>query len=200
MNTHWELAVQVIREILSLYPHVKGLQVMNDQGRYMFEGTRGQWLLDTPDRRDQILKRMRNWRPFSQSNPVPGMIEAVRTFWASDKRISAYVIGDEFTGDSIQDALDQVAKLNKPDENGRRVMRIHAIGYMNARDYPPFTNVRFFRPHAPDLQREQRSVRRAARVDPLSASPWCRFGACEASISVRGRHCCRRCSDSPSSP
>jgi hypothetical protein len=143
MNTHWELAVQVIREILSLYPHIKGLQVMNDQGRYMFDGTRGQWLADTPERRDQIVKRMKNWRPFSQSNPVPGMVEAVRTFWAPDKRISAYVLGDEFTGDSIQDALDQVAKLNKPDASGRRVIRIHAIGYMNARDYPPFTNIRF---------------------------------------------------------
>ena len=143
MNTHWELAVQVIREILNLYPHIKGLQVMNDQGRYMFDGTRGQWLADSPERRDQIVKRMRNWRPYSESNPVPGMVEAVRTFWAADKRISAYVIGDEFTGDSIQDALDQVRKLNKPDANGRRVMRIHAIGYMNARDYPPFTNIRF---------------------------------------------------------
>ena len=143
MNTHWELAVQVIREILNLYPHIKGLQVMNDQGRYMFDGTRGQWLTDTPDRREQIVKKMRNWRPFSQSNPVPGMIEAVRSYWAPDKRISAYVLGDEFTGDSIQDALDQVGKLNKPDANGRRVVRIHAIGYMNARDYPPFTNIRF---------------------------------------------------------
>ena len=143
MNTHWELAVQVIREILNLYPHIKGLQVMNDQGRYMFDGTRGQWLTDTPDRREQIVKKMRNWRPFSQSNPVPGMIEAVRSYWAPDKRISAYVLGDEFTGDSIQDALDQVGQLNKPDANGRRVVRIHAIGYMNARDYPPFTNIRF---------------------------------------------------------
>ncbi len=143
MNTHWELAVQVIQEILSLYPHVKGLQVMNDQGRYMFDGTKGQWLTDTPDRRDQIVKKMRNWRPFSQSNPVPGMVEAVSRYWAPDRRFSVYVLGDEFTGDSIQDALNQIGTLNKPDTNGRRIARIHAIGYMNARDYPPFTNIRF---------------------------------------------------------
>src|SRR5258707_2376570 len=86
---------------------------------------------------------MRNWRPFSESNPVPGMIEAVSRYWTPDKRFSVYVLGDEFTGESIQDALDQVSRLNKPDANGRRVARIHAIGYMNARDYPPFTNIRF---------------------------------------------------------
>ena len=143
MNTHWELANKVMAEILNLYPHIKGMQIMNDQGRYMFEGTRGQWLADTPERRDQIVKKMRNWRPFSQSNPVPGMIEAVHTYWASDKRISAYVLGDEFTGDSIQDALNEVGRLNKPDANGHRVVRIHAIGYMNAPDYPPYTNIRF---------------------------------------------------------
>jgi molecular chaperone GrpE (heat shock protein) len=143
MNSHWQLAVQVMQEILSLYPRVKGLQVMNDQGRYMFEGTKGQWLADSQERRDQIVKRMRNWRPFSQSNPVPGILEAVRTYWAPEKRFSIYVLGDEFTGDSIQDALTEIARLNKPDTNGRRVARIHAIGYMNAPDYPPFTNIRF---------------------------------------------------------
>jgi hypothetical protein len=142
MNAHWQLNLQVMEEILNLYPTVKGLQIMNDQGRYMFEATKGQWLADTRERRDQIVKRMRDWRPFSKSNPVPGIVEAVRTYWAPDKRISAYVLGDEFTGDSIQDALNEVATLNKPDAHGRRVVRIHAIGYMNDPSYPPFTNIR----------------------------------------------------------
>ena len=142
MNAHWQLNLQVMEEILNLYPTVKGMQIMNDQGRYMFEGTKGQWLADTRERRDQIVKRMRDWRPFSKSNPVPGIEEAVRTYWAPDKRISAYVLGDEFTGDSIQDALNEVAALNKPDANGRRVVRIHAIGYMNDPGYAPFTNIR----------------------------------------------------------
>ena len=143
MNAHWELNLRVIEEILSLYPHVKGMQIMNDQGRYMFEATRGQWLNDTHDRRDQINKKMRDWRPFGKSNPLPGMVEAIRTYWASDKRVSVYVLGDEYTGDTLQEAVEQVRDLNKPDASGRRVVRIHAIGYMNDPGYPAFTNIRF---------------------------------------------------------
>lgn len=143
MNAHWELNLRVIEEILSLYPHVKGLQIMNDQGHYMFEATKGQWLTDTRDRRDLINKRMRDWRPFSQSNPLPGMVEAIRTYWAADKRVSAYVLGDEYTGETLQEAVQQVRDLNKPDTNGRRVFRIHAIGYMNDPGYPAMTNIRF---------------------------------------------------------
>jgi hypothetical protein len=143
MNAHWELNLRVMEEILNLYPHVKGMQIMNDQGRYMFEATKGQWLTDTRDRRDQITKKMCDWRPFSKSNPLPGMIEAIRTYWAPDKRISAYVLGDEYTGDTIEEAIEQVRDINKPDTNGRRVVRIHAIGYLNDPSYPPFTNIRF---------------------------------------------------------
>jgi hypothetical protein len=119
------------------------MQVMNDQGKYMFSGTRGQWLADTRAQRDQIVKRAKQWRAYSESNPVPGMEEAVKTYWAADKRISVFVLGDEFTGDSIQAALDSIGRLNKPDANGRRPVRIHAIGFPEGVGYPPFTNIRF---------------------------------------------------------
>jgi hypothetical protein len=137
MNTHWELANKLMEEILNLYPRVKGLQIMNDQGRYMLEGAKGQWLVDERERRDQILKKMRTWRPFSKSDPVPGMAEAIRTYWAPGRRFSMNVIGDEFTGDSIQAALDEIGRLNRPDQDGRRRARIHAIGYMNDRAIRP---------------------------------------------------------------
>ena len=44
-----------------------------------------------------------------------GIEEAIRTYWAEDKRISLYVLGDEFTGDSYQEALNEVAAVNKAD-------------------------------------------------------------------------------------
>jgi hypothetical protein len=53
------------------------------------------------------------------------------------------VLGDEFTGDSIQQALDKVREYNKPDENGRRRVRIHAIGFPPGDGMTPFTSVRF---------------------------------------------------------
>jgi len=142
-TNHWDVNLAIIDEILSMYPHVKGLQVMNDQGTYMFNQTKGRWLDDTPEQRAEIRSRARHWHAFSQSNPVPGMEEAIRTYWAADKRVSLYVLGDEFTGDSIQAALDSIGTLNKPDPNGRRPIRIHAIGFPEGQGMSPFTNIRF---------------------------------------------------------
>jgi hypothetical protein len=142
-SNHWDVNLAVIDEILSLYPHVQGLQVLNDQGTYMYEGTRGRWLSDSPQQRADIRARARRWRAFSQSNPVPGMEEAVRSYWAADKRVSIFVLGDEFTGDSIQEALDSIGALNKPGPDGRRPIRIHAVGFPEGADMSPFTNIRF---------------------------------------------------------
>jgi hypothetical protein len=143
LSMHWEGAQQVLKEILDIYPRVRGLQVLDDEGKPMFAGTRGQWLQDNPQQRTRIIDKMRGWRAFSDSDPVQGIQEAVATYWAADKRISVYVIGDEFTGDSIQRALDAVDKANPPDANGRRRVRIHAIGFPEARGMPAFTSIRF---------------------------------------------------------
>jgi hypothetical protein len=140
---HWDVNLAIIDEILGIYPHVKGLQVMNDQGTYMFNGTKGRWLEDTPEQRAEIRMRAKHWHAFSQSNPVPGMEEAIRSYWSPDRRVSAFVLGDEFTGDSIQAALDAIGNLNKPDANGRRPIRIHAIGFPEGPGMAPFTNIRF---------------------------------------------------------
>jgi len=142
-TNHWDVNLAIVDEILGIYPHVKGLQVMNDQGTYMFTGTKGRWLEDTPAQRAEIRTRAKHWHAFSQSNPVPGMEEAIRTYWAADKRVSVFVLGDEFTGDSIQAALDSIGNLNKPDANGRRPVRIHAIGFPEGAGMSPFTNIRF---------------------------------------------------------
>jgi hypothetical protein len=143
VNNHWDVNLAIIDEILGLYPHVLGMQVMNDQGIYMFEDTKGRWLADSQEQRADIRQRARHWPAFSQSNPVPGMEEAIRTYWAADKRISVFVLGDEFTGGSIQAALDSISALNKPAPDGRRPVRIHAIGFPEGADMPPLTNVRF---------------------------------------------------------
>ena len=142
-DNHWDTNLAIIDEILGFYPHVSGMQIMNDQGSYMFEDTKGQWLSDSPEERAEIRKQAKHWAAFSQSNPVPGMEEAIRTYWAADKRISVFVLGDEFTGKSIQAALDAITALNKPGADGRRPVRIHAIGFPEGEGMSPYTNIRF---------------------------------------------------------
>jgi len=140
---HWATNLRIIDEILALYPHIQGLQVMNDQGIYLFPETSGRWLPDSAPQRDAIRERARRWHAFSQSNPVPGIEEAVRRYRTDATRVSVFVLGDEFTGTSIQAALDSIGTLNRPDAAGHRPVRIHAIGFPEGPGMSPYTSIRF---------------------------------------------------------
>lgn len=58
----WPKLLQTINDTLDVYPEVKGIQIMNDMGDYMFDSFRGQWIPDTPARRTTIMNTLRNWR------------------------------------------------------------------------------------------------------------------------------------------
>ena len=138
----WALAKQKLREVLEMYPKLKGIQVMSDQGYYMFSEYHGKWIPDTPARRKAILDAFNGWNAFSASSPAEGIIAAIRTFWTPAHKISIYVFGDEFTGPSIQQVVDTVDRINKNDQTGERAVRIHYIGFPLDPAYPQFTNIR----------------------------------------------------------
>lgn len=125
----WDRMIREFEATLSIYPEVKGIQVMNDMGQYMFSRYRGQWIPDTPGRRKVIIDRLRTWNVFSNSSPVEGITQAIRTFYAPDKKISVYVFGDEFTGPSIEEVVKTVDRINRADASGNRLVRIHAVGF-----------------------------------------------------------------------
>ncbi len=125
----WERMMRELEATLSIYPEVKGIQVMNDMGQYMFSRYRGQWIPDTPGRRKVIMQNLRNWNVFSNSSPVEGITAAIRTFYDPGKKISLYVFGDEFTGESISRVVDTVDRINVEDAQGNRLVRIHAVGF-----------------------------------------------------------------------
>jgi hypothetical protein len=107
-SQNWRYAEEKLGEVLNIYPKLKGIQVMDDEGGYMFSEYRGKWIPDSPARRKAILERFRKWQAFSNSSPSEGIIAAVRTFWTREHPISVYVFGDEFTGPSIQEVVDTV--------------------------------------------------------------------------------------------
>lgn len=126
----WNKMLGVIEDTLNVYPEVKGIQIMNDMGDYMFASYRGQWIPDTPGTRNNIISTLRTWNPFSNSSPVEGVTRAINTFYSPDKKISIYVIGDDFQpGGSIQEVLQTIDRINVEDENGNRLVRIHGIGF-----------------------------------------------------------------------
>lgn len=125
----WDKMIDTLITTLDVYPEVKGLQIMNDMGDYMYSEYRGKWIPDTPARRKAIISRLRTWNPFSNSSPVEGIIAAISTFYDPSKNISLYILGDEFTGRSIKEVVETVDRLNPKDQNGNPKVRIHAIGF-----------------------------------------------------------------------
>ncbi len=129
-NPSWNKMLTVINDTLNVYPEVKGIQVMNDMGDYMFNSYRGRWIPDTPARRSQILSTLRTWHPYSNSSPVEGVTRAINTFYSADKKISIYVLGDDFLpGGSIREVLRTIDRINVEDADGNRLVRIHGIGF-----------------------------------------------------------------------
>ena len=125
----WNLVIQKITETLAVYPRVKGIQVLNDEGEYMFSSYSGRWIPDSPSIRKNITSRLQYWNPYSDSSPVEGITEAINTFYDRDKQISIYVFGDDFPRGSVEAVCRYVARINKADRFGNRLVRIHGIGF-----------------------------------------------------------------------
>jgi hypothetical protein len=142
----WSALLRKMGQTLDAYPRVKGLQVMNDEGVYMFSSYAGKWIPDTPGRRQAVIKRLATWNVFSNSSPVEGIEAAIRQLGRGAQKISIYVLGDEFTGPSVEDVLRAVERMNAKDTSGARRVRIHAIGFptlFSQGEYPDDTTVRF---------------------------------------------------------
>jgi hypothetical protein len=125
----WPLVVKKVEQVLSVYPRVKGIQVLNDMGSYMFTVYAGKWIPDTPARRREVIRRVRNWKSFSNSSPVEGVVGAIRQYFRADRRISIYVFGDDFAGTDIDAVINEVGRINKKDAAGKPRVRIHAFGF-----------------------------------------------------------------------
>ena len=129
MQMTWSLVLEKLEQTLNIYPKVKGIQIMNDMGQYLFSQYAGKWIPDTSARRKSILSRLRTWQLFSNSSPVEGITRAIRVFARPDKKISLYVLGDEFTGNSIDSVVETVSRMNQKNVGGELHARIHGIGF-----------------------------------------------------------------------
>ena len=130
-NGPWDIVIDKISETLAVYPKVKGIQVLNDEGKYMFSTFAGEWMSDSPQSRQNILNRLETWEAYSDSSPVEGITEALNTYYDRNKKISIYVYGDDFPGSkgSVESVARYVDRVNRVDATGERLMRIHAVGF-----------------------------------------------------------------------
>jgi hypothetical protein len=126
----WDRVMQEMNETLDVYPRLKGIQILNDDGEYMFKSYRKQWIPDSPAMRKSILAGMKNWNAFSNSAPQEGLIGAIHDFYDAKKSISIYYFGDDFASGSINAVVRQIDRENHAnDGKGGRRVRIHAVAF-----------------------------------------------------------------------
>ena len=125
----WKKVQTEMLNILDVYPEVKGIQIMNDMGQFMFTQSDNEWIPDSPQMRDLIIDKLSSWAPFSNSSPVEGIENAIKTFYKPDRKISIYTLGDDFQGRSINKVVRVIDSLNIANRNDERLVRIHAIGF-----------------------------------------------------------------------
>ena len=125
----WGRVLAEVRNTLAIYPKVKGIQVMNNEGIYMFPSFRGRFMPDSAGRRQQIVQKLATWSAFSTSSPVGGITSAIRQHYDKNKKISLYVLGDDYQGTSVRRVLKIVQELNKRNRKGDTLVRIHSIGF-----------------------------------------------------------------------
>lgn len=129
MDQHARLVARKLEETLFAFPNLKGIQIMNADGLYLFSGTKGTWLSDSPSQRRRILNRYLDWHNDSGSNPGPGILTAITDFNDGEEKISIFVFGDEMDSGNPTEFLSIVERNNPRLDNGDHLIRIHGIGF-----------------------------------------------------------------------
>jgi hypothetical protein len=125
----WDRVQSTLQETLDIYPTVKGIQVLNDEGAHLFQSYRGEWMPDTPARRQAIVEAVRSWNSFSDSSPREGILAAIDTYYDPEKKISLYVYSDDLSRGSISAIVREIDRRNAIDAEGNKRVRIHAVAF-----------------------------------------------------------------------
>ena len=142
-SQNWRYAEQKLGEVLNIYPKLKGIQVLDDEGGYMFTEYRAKWIPDSPARRKAILDRFRNWQAFSNSSPSEGIIAAVRTFWTREHPDQHLRVRRRIHG-PVDPGSRRHRRPHQPlVQVGERLVRIHSLGFPIPGQYPQHTSMRY---------------------------------------------------------
>jgi predicted Holliday junction resolvase-like endonuclease len=131
MQAIWPTVERTLLETLQVYPRIRGIQVLNNDGRYLLERYRGKWIPDSRANRRLIAAALQNWQVFSSSNPTRGLLEAITRFGTGDRNVSIYLFGDDFMRGNVrvESVLREIDRINREDETGRRRVRIHGVAF-----------------------------------------------------------------------
>ncbi len=130
------IVIRPIDTVLDSYPDIKGVQLIDGDGRFIL-GRRGTgtaaWLSDTREVRETMKRTLRRYEQDTVSNPVPGIYNAMRYLFDRENpemRMGIFVFGDEFNSSDAADVvLRRLEELNPADDEGKRKVVINAVGF-----------------------------------------------------------------------
>jgi hypothetical protein len=125
----WDGVLTHLRETMSAYPSLRGVQVLSDQGEYLLDRRQGEWLPYTPALQAEIFDELSTWSAFSNSTPYEGILKAIETFYDPSQRISLYVYSDDFAQGSVEETLAAIGNINRVNDTGGRKVRINAVAF-----------------------------------------------------------------------
>ena len=126
MKAIWDKVTKELVNILNIHPKVKGFQILNDNGQHLLSAYVNKWIPDTPSKRNNIIKILRNWNSVSNSSPVEGLEIALRRYTSKKHNTSIYIFGDEFSGGSYTPVFSTIEKLSM-----KKNIRINGIGFIS---------------------------------------------------------------------
>ena len=131
MQSIWNRVSKEILNVLSIHPRVVGFQILNDQGKSLISGYSGRWIPDSPHRRQNVMKVFGNWKDASNSSPVEGVEVALKRYAKPGQSTAIYVFGDDYTGSSYDPVIARITQLNRVQENGQRLAKIHGVAFLS---------------------------------------------------------------------
>ena len=126
MKAIWEKVTKELVNILNIHPKVKGFQILNDNGKHLLGAYENKWIPDTPSKRNNIIKILKNWNSASNSSPIQGLEVALKRYTSRKHNTSIYIFGDEFTGGSYSPVFSTIEKLSI-----KKNIRINGIGFIS---------------------------------------------------------------------
>ena len=125
----WPRVTAEISNIMDIHPTLQGFQILNDNGAHLISSYAGRWIPDNPSRRKAALALMSSWRSTSNSSPVEGLEQALRSYVDGENKTSIYIFGDDYSGGSYDPVFETLDRLNIDPVTNRPKARVHGVGF-----------------------------------------------------------------------
>ncbi len=127
VNIGWDEIVDVVEDVITNHPKLKGFNVMAADGRFLGMKPRG-WIEDTFGNRKRALAMLKSFQG-GGSEPEAGILKAIDTYKNTNGPVSLYVFGDEFSSHSLQHTVERITNANYDPVAQQARFRIHGVGF-----------------------------------------------------------------------